>query len=89
MPGHHGSASASSSFEIANPPLDPNVNDAGDDEDNDGLTNFEEFQIGTDPNNSDTDNDGVNDGDEITAGTNPLFNVATAVIPIINTILFD
>jgi hypothetical protein len=35
--------------------------------DNDGLTNLEEFQNGTDPNNPDTDGDGVSDGDEVHA----------------------
>jgi hypothetical protein len=75
-------------FEIANPPLDPNIDDAGDDEDSDGLINLQESQLGTNPNNPDTDNDGVNDGDEIDAGTDPLVNVP-AVIQIINSILLD
>ena len=57
-------------YEIANG-LDPNVADSGDDEDMDDLTNFEEFQIGTDPGEEDTDSDGANDGAEITAGSNP------------------
>jgi len=35
------------------------------DADNDGLTEREENQIGTDPNVSDTDGDGINDGDEL------------------------
>lgn len=34
------------------------------DDDGDGLTNIEESQIGTDPQNPDTDGDGLNDGDE-------------------------
>ena len=42
---------------------DPTV--AGQDPDHDGLTNLEEFQHGTDPNNPDTDGDGVSDGDEV------------------------
>src|SRR5215471_5382226 len=42
---------------------DPSV--AGQDPDHDGLTNLEEFQQGTDPNNPDTDGDGVSDGDEV------------------------
>lgn len=33
--------------------------------DSDGLTNLEEFQHGTDPNNPDTDGDGISDGDEV------------------------
>lgn len=35
------------------------------DADNDGLTEREEKQLGTDPNVADTDGDGINDGDEI------------------------
>ncbi|UDQ96758.1 hypothetical protein AAEX28_06795 [Lentisphaerota bacterium WC36G] len=34
------------------------------DNDNDGLTNEEELELGSDPNNSDTDDDGLNDGEE-------------------------
>jgi hypothetical protein len=44
----------------------------GEDCDNDGLTNFEELELGTDLRNADTDGDGVNDGVEKTDGTNPL-----------------
>ena len=35
------------------------------DPDNDGLTNKEERELGTDPHNPDSDGDGLNDGDEI------------------------
>jgi hypothetical protein len=43
------------------------------DPDRDGLTNLQEFQAGTDPNNADTDGDGLNDGDEVNRyHTNPL-----------------
>ena len=35
------------------------------DPDRDGLTNFQEYQYGTDPNKPDTDGDGLLDGDEI------------------------
>ncbi len=52
-----------------------NINDttvAGQDPDNDGLTNLQEFQLGTDPRNPDTDGDGVTDGEEIRRSTNPL-----------------
>jgi hypothetical protein len=38
---------------------------AGDDLDNDGLTNLEEYNLGTDPNLADTDGDGLLDGDEV------------------------
>jgi hypothetical protein len=51
-------------------PNDPTV--AGQDTDGDGLTNLQEFQLGTDPRNPDTDGDGVSDGEEVKRGTNPL-----------------
>ena len=40
--------------------------------DNDGLTNLQEFNRGTDPNNADTDGDGFSDGDEVDFGSDPL-----------------
>ncbi|SDF51209.1 Ig-like domain-containing protein [Cellulophaga baltica] len=43
-----------------------------DDFDDDGLTNTEEANLGTDPNNPDTDGDGVEDGEEVMDDTNPL-----------------
>ncbi|MDB4666378.1 leucine-rich repeat protein [Akkermansiaceae bacterium] len=42
------------------------------DADEDGLTEAEEQNLGTNPLNSDTDNDGLDDGDEIILETNPL-----------------
>ena len=44
-------------------PFDPS--DAVNDLDSDGLTNLDEFQLGTEPNNTDTDSDGLLDGDEV------------------------
>lgn len=50
------------------PTVDPNV-----DTDGDGLTDAEEAELGTDPNNPDTDEDGISDGDEVNVwGTDPL-----------------
>jgi hypothetical protein len=45
--------------------------DADEDSDNDGLTNIEEYQQGTDPQNSDTDGDTMADGLEVKRGTDP------------------
>ncbi len=42
---------------------------AGDDADLDGLTNLQEYEGGTIPNDPDTDNDGLLDGDSITVGS--------------------
>ncbi len=43
-----------------------------DDSDGDGLTDQQEKELGTDPNNPDTDGDGLNDGAEVdTTKTNP------------------
>lgn len=60
-------------WEIANG-LDPNnPADAMDDPDEDGLSNLEEFQLGTDPLAGDTDGDDLLDGEEVNqVGTNPL-----------------
>ncbi len=52
--------------------------DANLDPDNDGLTNLQEYQNGTDPHNQDTDNDGMPDGWEVTYGLNPNANDASA-----------
>lgn len=46
--------------------------DPGGDADNDGLTNLQECQLGTNPTSADTDNDGMTDGAEFTSGSNPL-----------------
>jgi len=42
------------------------------DDDDDGLTAVEEFDLGTDPVVADTDGDGLDDGTEATLGTSPL-----------------
>ena len=43
-----------------------------DDADRDGLSDDEEADLGTDPEDPDTDGDGVTDGGEVDQGTNPL-----------------
>lgn len=49
----------------------PEYNDL-DDEDNDGLTNAEEKELGTDLDSDDTDSDGLTDYEETKLGTDPL-----------------
>ncbi len=51
--------------------LDPNTPD-GSDSDGDGLTDSQEYQIGTDMNVVDTDGDGMSDGFEVNYGLDPL-----------------
>lgn len=60
---------------VVKPPVTPEPvagPDPNADPDNDGLTNPQEQQYGTNQNNPDTDGDGYNDGDEVKAGYNPL-----------------
>lgn len=59
-------------YELAHPPLQPEVGDSGLDTDADGLTALGEFQAGTDPAKPDTDGDGVTDQEELRSGSNPL-----------------
>jgi parallel beta-helix repeat protein len=51
-------------WEVANG-LSPLAYDSYLDLDRDGLTNFEEYQNSTDPNDADSDNDGLIDGEEV------------------------
>ncbi len=56
------------------------LNDAADggyDNDRDGLTNLQEYNVATDPYNRDTDGDGMDDGFEVSHSLNPL-NAADA-----------
>lgn len=55
--------------------LDPFFDDASLDADSDGLTNFEEARLNTDPNSGDTDGDFLSDFAEVDVyGTDPLSN---------------
>jgi hypothetical protein len=51
--------------------LSPGFDDSEEDEDNDGLTNYEEYREGTDPTKRDTDGDGVSDYNEVNASYDP------------------
>ncbi len=53
--------------------LNPFIDDSQNDLDSDGLTNVQEYNLGTNPNNSDSDSDGMPDGWEITQNFNPLY----------------
>ena len=48
------------------------------DSDGDGIVDWKEVQLGTNPNNPDTDGDGIPDGWEVAHGLNPLVNDASA-----------
>jgi hypothetical protein len=72
IPNDADSDGMTDEYERANA-LNPNdASDAAQDSDNDGLTNFQEFQRGTNPRNADTDGDGLTDASEIVRGTDPL-----------------
>ena len=43
------------------------------DADGDGLSDEEEAELGTDPQDPDSDDDGFDDGEEVAVGTNPLY----------------
>ena len=61
--------------------LNPLVNGAALDPDNDGLNNLQEYQYGTDPHNADTDSDGMSDGDEVRYGNSPTGSNVFASLP--------
>ncbi len=52
--------------------LNPLLNDADEDNDNDGLANLEEYTNGTQADNADSDNDGMSDGYEVDYMLDPL-----------------
>lgn len=69
--------------------LDWNLADGASDRDLDGLTNFQEYELDTDPLDSDTDNDGESDGAEVLAETDPkVFNL-TPDMQELKTLLLD
>ena len=65
--------------------LDTDADTEGDacdtDDDNDGLTDTEENNLGTNPLLADSDGDGLSDLDEVNQGRNPTINEA-AVLPV-------
>jgi len=57
---------------VTNGTATPAVTVTVSDTDGDGLSNAQEQELGTDPENADTDGDGYTDGDEVTNGFSPL-----------------
>lgn len=58
--------------------LNTGADDRASDADSDGLSNVEEYVLGTEADTADTDGDGMPDGWEIDHGANPLVNDASA-----------
>lgn len=78
-------------WEIANR-LDPFFSDAAYDEDDDDLTNAQEYAQGTNPWLLDTDGDGWSDGEEVAQSTDPLDRMDAPAIArgvVINEVLYD
>ena len=76
MPGYYpwGNAAQTNDYAIANIGQVKYVFsfDSGKDSDQDGLSDWYEVKIGTNPYNPDTDGDGLSDGWEVAHGTDPL-----------------
>jgi hypothetical protein len=62
----------SSITEVTKLSIFSDINNDQNDDDGDGLANWEEVLWGTDPNNPDTDGDGTSDGEEVKNNRNPL-----------------
>jgi hypothetical protein len=75
------------SYELDNG-LDPLLaTDANLDPDDDGLTNLQEYTIGSLINNTDSDNDGMTDKDEFDQGRNPTVNEYHVLIILFNSMM--
>ena len=70
--GYSGTENPLSLTVSADATVTANFAQDGRDSDNDGLSNYDEIQRGTDPNDSDTDDDFLTDGLEVEMALNPL-----------------
>lgn len=66
-----GNSQAPSSASLAVVDSDTSPRDTRGDRDQDGLPDWKELLLGTDPTNPDSDGDGIPDGDEVAAGSSP------------------